>query len=298
MSKLSKLESGLMSICARNKDGSHATQANRRSMLSLFVKQLAEANFKVNQLRPSDLKGRHVNALLRIWRAEGVSTGTIKNRLSVLRWWAEKIGNAGAVKSNEDLNIENRVYVTNESKALSLSDFDISNCDVSIQHSLELQAEFGLRREEAMKFQPLFALEGQKIETAKEIRIKPSWSKGGRGRVIPITAESQRAALYRAFQYAGEGSLIPPKKTYKAHVATFEKQTHDIGLGNTHSLRHAYAQRRYEDLMGFACPAIDSSRVLTAEERQKDKDIRLKISEELGHSRINITSIYLGSWRK
>ena len=31
---------------------------------------------------------------------------------------------------------------------------------------------------------------------------------------------------------------------------------------------------------------------------QKDKEIRMLISEELGHSRINITSVYLGSWSK
>jgi hypothetical protein len=30
----------------------------------------------------------------------------------------------------------------------------------------------------------------------------------------------------------------------------------------------------------------------------KDKEIRMLISEELGHSRINITSVYLGSWSK
>ena len=34
------------------------------------------------------------------------------------------------------------------------------------------------------------------------------------------------------------------------------------------------------------------------EEIAKDKEIRMLISEELGHSRINITSVYLGSWSK
>lgn len=298
--KMSRLESGLMSICARNRDGSQATQANRRSMLSLFVKQLAEANYKTNQMRPSDLKGRHINALLRTWQAEGVSTGTIKNRMTTLRWWSEKIGNKGAVKSNAELNIENRVLVKNESKALSLKDFDLSNVDESIRQSLKLQAEFGLRREEAMKFQPEFALDGQVIDNAKYIRLKGTWTKGGRGRVIPITNDKQRQELRNAFAQAVKngGSMIPKEKSYKSQVANFEKQTHEIGLGNTHGLRHAYAQRRYAELIGFACPAIDSDRVLSADERAKDKEIRLEISEELGHSRINITSIYLGSWRK
>ena len=50
--------------------------------------------------------------------------------------------------------------------------------------------------------------------------------------------------------------------------------------------------------MGFDCPAVGGSRSLSADEIAKDKEIRMLISEELGHSRINITSVYLGSWSK
>ncbi len=50
--------------------------------------------------------------------------------------------------------------------------------------------------------------------------------------------------------------------------------------------------------MGFDCPAVGGSRVLSADEQVKDKEMRMLISEELGHSRINITSVYLGSWSK
>ena len=47
--------------------------------------------------------------------------------------------------------------------------------------SLELQQAFGLRREEAMKFQPSFADQGD------HIRLKGSWTKGGKAwvRVLP-----------------------------------------------------------------------------------------------------------------
>ncbi len=50
--------------------------------------------------------------------------------------------------------------------------------------------------------------------------------------------------------------------------------------------------------MGFDCPAVGGSRSLSVDELVKDKEIRMLISEELGHSRINITSVYLGSWSK
>ena len=92
------------------------------------------------------------------------------------------------------------------------------------------------------------------------------------------------------------GSLIPKEKSYKAHLANFERVTSGLGVGQTHGLRHGYAQTRYLELMGFPCPAVGGYRELTEAEKTKDKEIRMQISEELGHSRINITSVYLGSW--
>ena len=96
-----KLEAELAALCDRNRDGSYVTQANRRSILQQMSDDLARANFDVRKMSASDIKGRHVRALLDVWRRNELSTATIKNRLSVLRWWAEKIGNPGAVWTNE-----------------------------------------------------------------------------------------------------------------------------------------------------------------------------------------------------
>jgi len=297
---MNRLEYQLVKLCERNRDGSHATQANRKAMLSLFTEQLKDFGYKINQMRPSDLKGRHINALVGKWKSEGLSTGTIKNRMTTLRWWAEKVGKAEIVKENSVYGIENRVYVINTDKSVSIKDLDLSLIDENIAQSLRLQDAFGLRREESMKFQPEYALDGQRIENAKYIRLKDSWTKGGRSRNIPITNDKQRHELRNAYALAvnNGGSMIPQNKTYKTHLASFERVTHDLGVGQTHGLRHGYAQTRYFELMGFDCPAVGGYRELTADEKQQDKVIRLQISEELGHSRINITSVYLGSWSK
>ena len=297
---MNRLEYQLVKLCERNRDGSHATQANRKAMLSLFSEQLKECGYKVNQMRPSDLKGRHINALVTKWKSEDKSTGTIKNRMTALRWWADKCGKAEIVKDNAIYGIEKRVYVTNENKSVSLHDLDLSKIDENIAQSLRLQDAFGLRREESMKFQPEFALDGQTIDNAKYIRLKDSWTKGGRPRTIPISNEKQRQELKNAYAQAVKngGSLIPKEKSYKAHKSNFEAVTHGLGVGQTHGLRHGYAQNRYLELMGFPCPAVGGSRSLSADEVARDKEIRMLISEELGHSRINITSVYLGSWSK
>ena len=294
------LDYQLVQLCKDNRKESKATTANRRAMFRLFAKQLEENGYNIRKMTPHDLKGRHVNKLLEQWRKDGISTATIKNRMSALRWWAKEINNEGAVKSNVELNIERRVFVTNESKAISLENIDLSKIDENIAQSLRLQDSFGLRREESMKFQPEFALDGQWIDNAKYIVLKPTWTKGKRGRTIPISNENQRKELRKAYALAQKngGSMIPKEKSYKAHKSNFEAVTHALGVGQTHGLRHGYAQTRYLELMGFPCPAVGGSRSLTSEEIAKDKEIRMLISEELGHSRINITSVYLGSWSK
>ena len=294
------LEQEFIELCNKFRDGSHATQANRRAMLKLFTKQLARNGFNISKMSASEIRGKHVNMLIKSWRKDGATTGTIKNRLAVLRWWAKKVGNSGAVKTNNELNIEKRVYVTNKNKSISLNDLDLSKTDVNIAQSLRLQDAFGLRREESMKFQPEFALDGQTIENAKYIRLKDSWTKGGRPRTIPISNEKQRVELRNAYAVSVKngGSMIPKEKSYKSHKSNFESVTHGLGIGQTHGLRHGYAQTRYRELMGFDCPALGGSRLLSADEVVKDKEIRMLVSEELGHSRINITSVYLGSWSK
>ena len=196
--------------------------------------------------------------------------------------------------------IRHRKPKPTENKSVSLHELDLSKIDENIAQSLRLQDAFGLRREESMKFQPIFALDGQTIENAKYIRLKDTWTKGGRGRTIPISNEIQRHELRTAYALAVQngGSMIPQNKTYKSHLSSFERVTSGLGIGQTHGLRHGYAQTRYLELMGFDCPAVGGFRSLSADEIAKDKEIRMLISEELGHSRINITSVYLGSWSK
>lgn len=296
---MARLHFELSEICSRNRDGSYSTQANRKAILNQFADDIKKSGFNVQKMKAEDLKGRHVNALLQHWRNEGIAVSTIKNRMAVLRWWAEKIGNPGAVKSNDELGIEKREYTTNENKSASIQTVDLSKMDERIAASLVLQSEFGLRREEAMKFQPEYALSGRSPLDAetKEIRLKGSWTKGGRDRVIPIRTPAQREALAKAAYLARSGSMIPPDRSYRQHLIIWEKETAAQGIGRTHGLRHAYAQRRYLELTGWAAPAVAGIRKLTPDERTKDQEARKIISEELGHGRIAITNAYLGSWR-
>ncbi len=117
-----RLHKELSIICDNNMDGSFATQSERRATLRQFGDDLARAGFNIRRMSAKDLKGRHVGALLRRWQSEGLPISTIKNRMVVLRWWAEKIGNPGAIMSDENLVLEKLIAPTPDA-GLVVSEF-------------------------------------------------------------------------------------------------------------------------------------------------------------------------------
>jgi len=284
-------ERELLQMCARNRDGSFSTQAARRNILSMVGRQLVELG--IYNLPAAGLKQKHIGKVLERWKADGCSDATLKNRMAHLRWWAEKIGKTNLIpRTNAELGIGRRRYVTNETKAVQITDDVLSRVsDERVKLSLELQKAFGLRREESIKFQPSYAMDNGDC-----IKLKASWCKGGRERVVPIRNDFQRDVLRRVAMFAGSGSLIPNGETYKEQLKRYENVTSRVGLHKLHGLRHAYAQQRYRELTGWESPVTGGPRAkqLTPEMKAADLAARLTISEELGHSREAITAVYLG----
>ena len=192
---MATLKYQLQGLVRRNPDGSFNARSERHKILSQIAVQLKEGGYKLPS--PNSLKPKHVDYLVNRWKSENLASSTIKNRMSHVRWWTEKIGKSSMLpKSNSgsnhaiNLNIENRSYVPSENKAKSLDINKLSKIDcVYTKLSLILQKEFGLRREEAIKFRPSYAIKKEKII------LKGSWCKGGRPREIPLRLESQKSIL-------------------------------------------------------------------------------------------------------
>ena len=127
--------------------------------------------------------------------------------------------------------------------------------------------------------------------------LKPSWRKGGKGREIPVLDAGQRRVLDDARRLASVGALIPPGRDYRVQRRLYEQQTSEAGLNRMHGLRHAYAQRRYEELVGWKAPVNGgpSRRTLTGPLRDADWQARLRIARELGHERGDVVSVYIGN---
>lgn len=284
-------------LCSRNRDGSHATQAARRAILKQAANQLQrELGFR--NLRANGIAQRHIAALVRHWQTEKLTAGTIKNRVAHLRWAAEKVAKFGVAGiTNEQLGIEKRQYVAKESKAISLSEAQMDKItDPHIQLSLRLQEQFGLRREESLKLIVNQAWQGDRLI------LQASWTKGGRPRELEVRMPEQRELLNQVRALTGKGSLIPAQRSYIQHLKIYERQLSTARISRAHGLRHAYAQARYQELTGRLAPVllhmqlndanINCKTVMTG--KLSDADARQLISSELGHERVQITTIYLG----
>ena len=160
-----------------------------------------------------------------------------------------------------------------------------------IRISLRLQAAFGLRRAESIKIVPKWADRGDRLV------LKDSWTKGGREREIPVRTLEQRQLVDEAKVLTKGKSLVAPGyTTYYAYLKHFRAECARVGIHAFHGHRHFYAQLRYKELTGRECPARGGtkSKQLTPKQKAVDRQAREVISREMGHSREQITAVYLG----
>ena len=157
--------------------------------------------------------------------------------------------------------------------------------------ALRLEAEFGLRREEVIKFTPA------RDDRDGRIRLKGSTTKGGRPCEVPVRNPAQRELLDEARRLVGSGALIPPGRNYRQQLKVYEGQTREAGLYRMHGLRHGYALERYKEITGWKAPAAGGPprRSLTGARWRIDTAARRAIAEELGHSRLGVAGVYLGA---
>lgn len=283
------LSFSLKTLCTRSGEGSFGTRALRQRGLIAMAEDLLEMGYRLPDAR--SLKGKHVGALVGRWKAGGISDQTIRNRLTWLRWWAYQVGKPGLLpKDNDTFGLAERGRYSGN-RALPLDDGTKAKVkDPAVLMALRLQAAFGLRREEALKFRPVVGDRGNYIA------LKASWCKGGRYREVPVHTERHRVLLDELRIMVGDGSLIGEGRNFYQAAKHYDNQIIRDGVGNPHKFRHEYAQRRYHKLTGWACPAAGGRTAdqMTPAERDRDYQARMEISHELGHGRVDVTDTYLG----
>ena len=164
---------------------------------------------------------------------------------------------------------------------------------------VELARDLGLRFREASLLDVQVAL--TQARALGRVNITAG-TKGGRGREVdrwvpvskPAMPTLERAA---ALQNASR-NLIPLEMNYRQwrdHAyAVWRSTAIRCGLLGFHDLRAAYACERYAQLTGSPAPVVTGDRRASP---TADRSARRRLSQELGHSRIDVVSSYVGSPR-
>ena len=77
----------LKKLCRHCREGSYATQVMRERMLTQVANQLHALGYRGMTTR--SLKPKHVDALVKLWFDQGLSIGTLKNRLVLKASWTK-----------------------------------------------------------------------------------------------------------------------------------------------------------------------------------------------------------------
>ena len=286
-----------------HRERSYKSHANRVQRLNRSVQTIRDLGFRITEV--NNLKQSHVKALVEHWKNSNISTAEIKNRMTDMRWLAEKIDKASMIpRTNRELGIEDRKMPGNEiNRAVTRSQEDLARIsDDCTRMSLRAQELFGLRKKESI----MLNIKRDYDEKNGVLRLQDrgSGTKGGRPREIPIRNNEQRQYLIEAKNFQSDRGLrafIGKKydgsdRNLKEQMNVYDKNCERAELSNNHGLRHHYAQERYEELTGWKCPRQGGKTFadMTPEERLKDFDARMAVSAELGHGREYVTRTYLG----
>jgi hypothetical protein len=209
------------------------------------------------------------------------------------------------VEPGKDCGVSRRQCVPLESKAMSDEQHTQMQTEIGEPYAtlMALQRTFGLRFEESCLIEPALAL--REAERTRLITVHRG-TKGGKARHVVCDSHGIKVLL-RALSHCGPtGTMIPVDMTYKRFRQHCYSQSRRIGMGGFHQERHAYGQKRNLELSGLQAPVVlgitkkeyiqyfAAQKGLTLDEaKSAHSKVKLKISEELGHHRDNVTDTYI-----
>ena len=281
----------LKQLCRHNRDGSYATQADREHILDLIADQLHEMGFR--HMNAHSLKPKHVEKLVERWLAEELSPGTIKNRMSAFaggpRRSARRTSSpapmpptASRIGCTSPTSAKQRNSIWTSSSKFRISSF---TCRSACRRCL---ACAGRSRSRSSRRGPIAA-----IDWCSRI---PGPRAGGSARFPSAPRSSGNSSTRRRRWPRARVWSRRATRTYRDYLKYFRYQCERVGIHAFHGHRHFYAQTRYQELTGWACPARGGtkSKQLTPKQKEIDRQARETISREMGHGREQITAVYLG----
>ncbi|MGY6126712.1 integrase domain-containing protein (plasmid) [Paraburkholderia strydomiana] len=297
---------------ANNRQASHRTIELSADVLFVIFKTL---HHKLNRpIHPRNLAEAHIKLLAQYWYTENKAPTTMRNEISVLRKFSRWIGKPNLVKPLEyylpDASPE-RVKVkavADATKSWSANGIDVEakmreafEIDDRFGMMIAMQLAFGLRKKEVCSFQPWVS---DQRDLGRDAINVYDGSKGGRQRTIPIEFHFQTVVLDFVKQSVGKRDRIGWKKTLRGLNSNLERNLkrydyHMTKLGISkancsvcgHGLRAEYAEN-CALLEGFVPTTLGGKGdEFDADEMRNRKK---RVSERLGHSRVQVTASYFG----
>lgn len=281
------------------------TTADYRERTLSFLETLETLNMKANNLH--QISPKQVQAVFAEMEKQGMSASRLANTNTTIRRLGVWLGKPNMCPTLPNLMDEPwkarrrqaahapKDWEANGAEVLDVIEQVSCICETTALH-LRLAHQFGVRVQEFLMFKPLEA----ERYGGTMIHLREG-TKGGRARMVPIETQEQRDLMVEVKRAAAgnkKGLLIYEEGAtlrqaimhfyYVLEVAGINRKTHGI---TAHGLRHGYACRMYKLLTGHEPPVLGGP-VLPPE---VDRKARLDIAERLGHSRVDVTSAYLGS---
>ena len=304
---------------ARHKSVSHKTRHDRAVFLRRCFHDLQGRAGFATIPDPRNLGGRHVQAMVDLWRSDRLAAATIQTYLSFLRGLAGWIGKPGLVRKPAAYGLDMAQYQRHEvarrdrtwsAAGIAIEPLieEICAYDIHVGAALRLIHAFGLRRKEAVMMRPHvcvvpFGATGIAPERRKaEFYL---WvcqgSKGGRPRYLPIATDEQARALTYAQEVtpSREAHMSRPGRDLRQNLNRFSYVMRRFGLSlkergvTGHGLRHEALVAVWIEATGVAPPIRGGPTVA----REIGAAARLDIAELAGHARRRAASAYIGSSR-
>lgn len=264
---------------------------------------------KMEKITPEAVRCFGLGLSERVHNGE-MAPSTAQNLISAVNSVMELATNTNrgwrSVSPTKDCRIPARSGIARESKAINPAEHARLTGAVTerIATLLALQRNLGLRFEESAKLNAVRAL--VEAHNNGQVHIKAG-TKGGRARRVPASPAAIAALEQASRIQAGDRSMIPQAQNYAQFQSGAYRELIQAGGSGFHGERHHYAQMRYQEIVGTPSPvAAGWSRterferlaerlgIPPAMAREIDREARLRIAQELGHGRLEVTHAYLG----
>lgn len=288
----------LNKVAKHAKGVSITSQRQYYNHMDQFCRFIAD-NYNLKNL--ANIKDKHIVAYVVERQSEGKSAAAVKQDLAAIRYFHNQIpktryylsDNKELTKKYSEFSLEKRRFggvsrrcTREEYRGLVHLARSLERPEIA--HVIQLARLQGLRVHEAVRMDRAMA---EKALRDSKLTIK---GKGGLIREIPL-GEETKGILKDAMEHIPRGQKLFVKLDEKAHtviqriqdfVRSHRDKVHDVlndrtpGIEMTmHSMRHSYAKEQYDSLI---------------KQGLDEEQARYQTSLLIGHSREDVTRIYLG----